>query len=87
MAVEHHRSTAGLRMATSSWHVRGVEADKHTCERMRGRELVVVTWQPFSAPFWDQIKKEKSCKKILSCMLAMWMEMDDAAADDIARRE
>ena len=48
---------------------------------------MVVTWQPFSALFCDQIKKGKYYEKILTCMLAMRMEMDDAAADDRARRE
>ena len=47
----------------------------------------MVMWQLFSALFCDQIKKEKYYEKILTCMLAMWMEMDDAAADDRARRE
>ena len=50
-------------------------------------ELVVVTWQPFPALFCDLIKKEKYYEKILTCMLAMWMEMDNAVADDRVRRE
>ena len=60
VAVRHYSWTAyGCSIAL---HMKGVEADKRTCKRMRqALVMAVVTWPPFSAPVRDQMKK--GCKR------------------------